>query len=479
MLFNSLEYLIFFPVVVALFFAIKTKYRWLLLLLASYYFYGAWNVNFLPLIWISTLVAYISAIQIGRSETQRGRRGWMLVSIVVSLGILFAFKYADFFSNSFTSALATTGVFIDWPTLDLLLPIGISFYTFQTLSYTIDVYRGQRGPERHLGIFALYVSFFPQLVAGPIERSTQLLPQFREAQRFEYDRVMSGLKQMLWGFFKKIVIADRVALAVTQVYSNPGDYGGFAIVLATWLFAIQIYCDFSGYSDIAIGSARVMGFDLMENFHRPYFSKSIGEFWHRWHISLSTWFRDYVYIPLGGNKVGKWRHGINIMIVFLLSGLWHGAAWTFFIWGALHGAYLLIGQYTAKPRSRLAEISGLSSAPKLQKFVKVAITFNLVSFAWIFFRANSLSDAVTLITRMFSGAATIGPAGWALIDAQIAFIAIIALFAYELWERKRHVEPFSLTFKREPWRWVTYSIVFWAVLLVGKFGAQEFIYFAF
>ncbi|CAN5908465.1 hypothetical protein BH23GEM7_BH23GEM7_20090 [soil metagenome] len=358
MLFNSLQFLFFFPVVVALYFATPHRFRWTLLLAASYYFYACWKPEYLLLIIASTLVDYGAALGMGAAATQARRKAFLALSLGSNLGLLFAFKYFNFFNESARALFDQFNLFYGVPAFDVLLPVGISFYTFQTLSYTIDVYRGQREPERHLGIFALYVSFFPQLVAGPIERSTRLLPQFFEKHEFSADRVSSGLRLILWGFFKKIVIADRLAIYVNEVYGNPAGFDGPTLLLATYFFAFQIYCDFSAYSDIAIGAARVMGFELMQNFRRPYFARSIHEFWQRWHISLSTWFRDYVYIPLGGNRVPFWRWYVNLFAVFLVSGLWHGANWTFVVWGGLHGFYLVFSLMTRNVRDRGWEALG-------------------------------------------------------------------------------------------------------------------------
>ena len=350
MLFNSLEFIIFFPIVVAAYFALKPKYRWILLLLASYYFYMAWNYKYIVLILISTTIDYFAGINIHRSNNPRTRKALLLVSLVANLGLLFFFKYFNFFGDSINYLFDKINIFYNIPAYHYLLPVGISFYTFQTMSYTIDIYNGKQEPERHFGRFALFVSFFPQLVAGPIERSVNLLPQFRKHYDFDYERVKNGILLMVWGFFKKVVIADRLAEYVNMVYNHPHDFGGLHNMIATFFFSFQIYCDFSGYSDIAIGSAMIMGYTLMTNFRRPYFSMSIREFWQRWHISLSTWFRDYVYIPLGGNRVVKWRWYYNLFITFLVSGLWHGAEWTFVIWGALHGFYLIFAIWTTKLR---------------------------------------------------------------------------------------------------------------------------------
>ena len=316
MLFNSLQFVVFFPIVIILYFLTPYKKRWILLLIASYYFYMCWKVDYIILIMISTLIDYICSNKMSQINEKIKRKKWLLLSIFSNLGILFGFKYFNFFSENIQSLFNHYNIFYEMPFFNVLLPVGISFYTFQTLSYTIDVYNGKTAAQKHLGVFAVYVSFFPQLVAGPIERSNHLLPQFFRKHDFSYNRVKSGLQKMLWGFFKKIVIADNLAILVDGVYNNVGNYNGLALIVATIFFTFQIYCDFSGYSDIAIGTAKVMGFELRENFKRPYFSKSIREFWQRWHITLSTWFRDYVYIPLGGNRTIKWRWYYNIFIKY-------------------------------------------------------------------------------------------------------------------------------------------------------------------
>ncbi len=348
MLFNSLHFILFFAVVVTIYFAIPRHTRLMFLLGASYYFYMCWNPKYLILIVISTLVNYCAAIGMANTHSVRLRKSYLISSIALNLGMLLLFKYYNFFIDSFEKVANELSIGVDLPYLHVLLPVGISFYTFQAMGYTIDVYNGNQKPESHVGRFALYVSFFPQLVAGPIERSGRLLPQFYQNHPFRYDQVKTGLKRMAWGFFKKMVIADRLAIYVDQVYNHPAEFYGFPVILATIFFAFQIYCDFSGYSDIAIGAAKVLGYDLMENFNAPYWANSIGDFWKRWHISLSTWFRDYLYIPLGGNRFGITRMYENLFLTFMVSGLWHGANWTFVLWGALHGFYVIVGHYSKK-----------------------------------------------------------------------------------------------------------------------------------
>ena len=497
MLFNSIEFAFFFPIAVAAYFLTPHRARWVVLLAASYVFYGWWRVEYLGLILASTVVDYVAGIRMGRHDTQAGRRPWLIVSLVSNLGLLFAFKYLGFFAESADAIAAFVGVDGRLNVPALLLPVGISFYTFQTLAYSIDVYRGQQEPERHFGIFALYVSFWPQLVAGPIERSQQLLPQFREPHELDWDRLADGLKLMTWGLFKKVVIADRLALFVNAVYNDAEGAGAAAFVIATYLFAFQIYCDFSGYSDIAIGAARTMGFDLMENFRRPYFSKSIGEFWRRWHISLSTWFRDYLYIPLGGNRVARWRWYLNLFVVFLVSGLWHGAAWTFVIWGALHGLYLVVGAVTSPHRERVwANVSDAyalwqsSERPPVvghvRRWVGVVVTFHLVLLAWVFFRANTVADTSVLFGSLFDpGRYTLrglAVAGMDRFDQEydfvVALVAIAVLLTVHLVERKESMRSFLS--RRPSWvRYPAYAAIVTAIVVWGKFGSSEFIYFQF
>ncbi len=410
-----------------------------------------WKAEYLLLILGSTVVDYVAALQMSRQSSKDKKKLYLILSLVVNLGLLFGFKYFNFFNESIRTVFNHYNLFYNVPMFNVLLPVGISFYTFQTLSYTIDVYRGKRDPEKHLGIFALYVAFFPQLVAGPIERSTRLIPQLAKKYNFDYDRVTNGLKLMLWGFFKKVVIADRIAVIVNQVYSNPNDAAGLPLLIGTYLFAFQIYCDFSGYSDIAIGAAQVFGIRLMENFRRPYFAKSIREFWQRWHISLSTWFRDYLYKSLGGNKSTNWRWYYNIMIVFLVSGLWHGASWTFVIWGGLHGLYYLFSYWTRNLRPELIRLFKLNRVPFLLKILRILFIFNIVSFGWIFFRANNLTDAIFIVTHLFTGIGDVlsriinigqghGVLNFVLAlpksEILIAFIAILVLGIHHMIQRK-------------------------------------------
>lgn len=480
MLFNSLEFIIFFPIVVAAYFAIPHKYRWILLLLASYYFYMCWDYKYIVLILISTLIDYFAAIQMSKTSIRYRRRLLLLLSLSANLGLLFFFKYFTFFSDNTNYLFDRFNIFASVPYYDFLLPVGISFYTFQTLSYTIDVYWGKREPEKHLGIFALYVAFFPQLVAGPIERSTRLIPQFYQIYTFNYERIRNGIILMTWGFFKKVVIADRLAEYVNEVYNNPLEYGGLQDIIATFFFGSQIYCDFSGYSDIAIGSAMILGYDLMTNFKRPYLSRSIREFWGRWHISLSTWFRDYLYIPLGGNRVMKWRWYYNLFITFLISGLWHGANWTFVVWGALHGAYLVLAIITEKKRDSLAKATGLYKIPHLNSLLNLIWTFVLVYFAWIFFRANSFNDALLIIGNIFNPNTYNAdiqlfyfPADFYLSFGLIGLLIVIEI----LWEKYQLIEILSA--KPRYIRWAIMIIALISVMVLGKWDESDFLYFQF
>jgi D-alanyl-lipoteichoic acid acyltransferase DltB (MBOAT superfamily) len=478
MLFNSIEYLIFLPLVVACYFALPHRFRWVLLLITSYYFYMSWKAEYAILIMISTLIDYVAGLGMERAKTQAGKRWYLGFSLASNTGILFFFKYAVFFNESFRAAFARFDLSYHIPHFDILLPVGISFYTFQSLSYTVDVYRGHRKAEHHFGVFAVYVCFFPQLVAGPIERAVSFLPQFHEVHRIEYRRMADGLRLVLWGLFKKLVVADRVSLYVDSVYNNAYQHdSSLTFVLATYLFAFQIYCDFSAYSDIAIGSARMMGFDLMENFRRPYASRSVGEFWRRWHISLSTWFRDYVFIPLGGSQVGQRRRMANLFIVFLVSGLWHGANWTFVIWGALHGFYIVAGILLLAWRERLWARLGGASRPRFRACVEVALTFHLVCLGWIFFRANTVSDAFHIVGSILSfnlSAPYIGEAAQFLYG----LTGIAALLSLEYLQGQRTT---SEMFHELPavGRWAIYVACVFGIMLLGVFDGGQFIYFQF
>lgn len=403
MLFNSIAFLLFFPILCALYFCIpasQLRLRNLLLLVASYYFYMNWDPAYALLLLTSTVITYLAALGIGYFKEKRKKKICLVSSLVLNLAILFLFKYFNFLAMNIETALQASGLAVNMPKFALLLPVGISFYTFQALGYSIDVYRGTVKIERDFPTYALFVSFFPQLVAGPIERSQNLLPQFKQQHRFDYDAVMSGVKLMVWGYFMKLVLADRCGIYVDTIFNNVDKHNGGSYLVASLLFPFQIYGDFAGYSLIAIGVARVLGFRLMENFHRPYFACTIGEFWHRWHISLSTWFKDYVYIPLGGNRVGKLRNYFNLLITFVVSGIWHGANWTFLCWGTIHGILLCIEKAFGISKQKYTGA---------KKSFHWAATFVLVCFAWILFRANNLSDAVSVVTGIFTNLGTPKP----------------------------------------------------------------------
>lgn len=489
MLFNSVEFLLFFPVVVAIYFALPQRIRWALLLAASYLFYAAWNPIYLVLIFASTFVDYRAAIAMEKAGGRRARRAWLLVSLCANLGLLFVFKYLTFALESTEHLLTWAGHNVEVVHLDILLPVGISFYTFQTLSYTIEVFRGRQRAVHHFGHFALYVSFFPQLVAGPIERPQRLLPQLTATHTFDYERVVSGLRQVLWGMFKKVVIADRLAIIVDAVYLEPERYPGSVLILATVLFAFQIYCDFSGYSDIAIGTARVLGIDLMKNFNRPYFATSIADFWRRWHISLSTWFRDYVYIPIGGSQGSSSRWLFALVATFGLSGLWHGANWTFLAWGCCHVIFYLLEKLlqTSDPLPLQSE-GGLPEPSPIRTYLSMAVTFAMVCFAWIFFRANSIGDATYIIshlgTRFFDFAPNGGVhemiASWDIsvraLQLNLALIGLLLLV-----EARSGESPATDQLERwqGPLRWAVYLILAFAMMNLGTVHEIPFVYFQF
>lgn len=484
MYFNSLQFIVFFLVVVYLYFLVPFKFRWILLLVASYYFYMCWKAEYIILIVISTLIDYFAGIKMGQCEDQSKKKKYLILSLISNFGILFLFKYFNLFNSSIRVVLSNFNLFYNVSSFKMLLPVGISFYTFQTLSYTIDVYRGEREPEKHLGIFALYVSFFPQLVAGPIERSTTLMPQFSVEHFFDWQRVKDGLRLMLWGFFKKIVIADNLAIFVDAVYGNPTSFHGGTLLIATYLFAFQIYYDFCGYSEIAIGASRVMGYELMTNFKQPYFASSISDFWQRWHISLSTWFKDYVYIPLGGNRVSRLRWFTNIMIVFVSSGLWHGANWTFVIWGALHGFYYWIELLLKSFKSRLSLLS-LNMHPIINKSISVFITFNFVCLAWIFFRAASFSDAILIMKLVLTNIYNFEGLNKVMLHPKVFLLIYGTLIIFTefgaIFEQNLSFSHQSVNKRMPIWlRWKIYYAVIFIILTLGNFqSGKQFIYFQF
>ena len=479
MLFNSLSFALFFPVVTLLYFALPQRFRWVHLLAASCFFYMFFVPLYILILVFTIVIDYCAGILIERNQGRR-RKFWLVLSLCANIGVLAVFKYYNFGVENIQALLNAIGWTVSLPLLNLLLPIGLSFHTFQAMSYTIEVYRGAQPAERHFGRYALYVLFYPQLVAGPIERPQNLLHQFREVHVFDYNRVTGGLKLMAWGLFKKAVIADRAALVVDPVFANPSNFSGPELTAATVLYAYQIYCDFSGYSDIAIGAAQVMGFKLMTNFRQPYFARNIAEFWQRWHISLSTWFRDYLYIPLGGNRVSSWRWQRNLLIVFLVSGLWHGANWTFIIWGALHGGYLIGSLWTRDWRARFVAAIGLNHQSWLHRGLQTLLTFALVCVAWIFFRASSVPTALYMIRHLVDDwpAFSFAKLGMEWKDAVILLGAIGLLEAVQLlqqsskWWERFTAQPLYL-------RWAGYYALSYLIMTYGRFGAQQFIYFQF
>lgn len=468
----------FLPVVVLLFYLIKPKYRGYLLLAASYFFYMCWKPEYIILILLSTLTDYYCGRAIYKTTLLSKKKLLLFASLAVNLGLLFFFKYYNFVFDSFVSVFHTAGIIIESKTLDLLLPVGISFYTFQTLAYTIDIYRNKIKPEANISKFALYVAFFPQLVAGPIERAQNLLPQFAFKTKINPQNFVKGLRLILWGFFKKIVIADNLSIIVDQVYNNPLDQNGLTYFIATLFFAFQIYCDFSGYSDIAIGSARLIGVRLMLNFNVPYISASLKEFWSRWHISLSTWFRDYLYIPLGGNRKSKVRTLINLYLVFLISGLWHGANWTFVIWGAIHGI-ILVYEYLRRKQKKLP----------ISKPIKQLFVFSVVLISWVYFRANNVSQANTIIFKhfieipllvksYFSGTSVLN--GFGTISVSIIAKNILLLFLFFTIDVLKSTKGYIRLFVQNSWfRFASYFVLLYSIIFLGYFGETAFIYFQF
>ena len=483
MLFNSLEFLFFFPLVAGLYFLLPQRARVPHLLAASCVFYMAFVPAYILILGLTIVVDYAAGLWIARLQG-RARRRVLVVSIVLTCLVLASFKYLSFIVDNALLAAGLLGWRLTGPSIDILLPVGLSFHTFQSLAYVIEVYRGRQAPERNFLVYATYVMFFPQLVAGPIERPQNLLHQFRVHHVYDHARVTSGLRRMAWGFFKKLVVADRLALYVNDVYADPQAHTGPQLALATVFFAFQIYCDFSGYCDIAVGSARVLGFRLMENFDRPYASRSIAEFWTRWHISLSHWFRDYVYIPLGGNRQGPWRHARNLMLTFALSGLWHGAAWTYVSWGLLNGAYLVAGQLAARARARWPRWP----MPPRPPILAVGTTFTLTCLAWIPFRAESLADAWHIVTHLHTGwDVLLEPARLPAMLSTEQFllrqlpVALAALVVLELAQAPRQRQALRALRARAPLpaRWGAYTAFVLGCVLLGVHRETQFIYFQF
>lgn len=478
--------------VILLYFLIPHRFRYLFLLVASYYFYMCWNPKYAMLMALSTIITYLSGLALDVvSRKEVSLRKWVVfTSFFLNLSILFFFKYFNFATQTITRLLLAIGIVIQQPRFDVILPVGISFYTFQALSYTMDVYRGEVKPERNLLKYALFVSFFPQLVAGPIERSKNLLHQINEVHSFQWHRIKSGLLLMLFGFFQKVVVADRLAILVDEIYAHYQVYEGLEIVLATVFFAFQIYCDFASYSNIAIGAARVMGFRLMENFNTPYFSTSVTEFWHRWHISLSTWFRDYLYIPLGGNRKGTLRKYINLMIVFLVSGLWHGASWHFVVWGGLNGFYQIAESVTKPLRDKVVQVLNIDRSQFSHKLLSGMFTFILIDFAWLFFRVEGLRKGLEMLHRtflffnpwiFFDG--TLYTFGLDRKDFTVLLLSALIMLFFSVCKYRRISLGNALSKQGIWFRWTVYFAAIFFVLIFGVYGpnvdASAFIYFQF
>lgn len=478
MLFNSLNFAVFLPIVFLLYwFATNREVRRqnILLLVSSYFFYASWDWRFLFLLIFSTLLDYFTGIKMSDAKNQRAKKFWFWLSISINLGFLGVFKYYNFFAESFAAALENVGINIDPWTLKIILPVGISFYTFHGLSYVIDIYKNRIKAEKNFIDYSVFVSFFPLLVAGPIERATHLLPQIQKSRTFDYSRAVDGLRQILWGLFKKVVIADQCAEYANLIFNNSGDYSGSTLVVGAILFAFQIYGDFSGYSDIALGTARLFGIDLLRNFAYPYFSRDIAEFWRRWHISLSTWFRDYLYIPLGGSKGGTWMKIRNTFIIFLVSGFWHGANWTFIVWGLLNALYIMPSIIFNTNRNNLDIVAKGKILPGVKDVLSIGITFALTVFAWIFFRAENLTHALQYITEIFSGSIFTIPA--VLPKSLFLFLLLFVLIEWSGRQEKYALEKWGLKLPKMI-RWAFYYIIIFTIFYFAG-AEQQFIYFQF
>jgi alginate O-acetyltransferase complex protein AlgI len=480
MLFNSIDFAIFLPIVFFLYWFVlnrNLKLQNALILFSSYVFYGWWDWRFLSLVLYSTIVDFIIGIYLGKETNPIKRKLLLFISIFGNIGLLVFFKYYNFFLDSFIEAFTFFGYEISTRSLNVILPVGISFYTFQTLSYSLDVYRKRLEPTTNFFAFSAFVTFFPQLVAGPIERATNLLPQFYKHRVFVYNKAIDGLRQILWGLFKKVVIADNAAEYANLIFNNSDHYSGSTLALGVFFFSIQIYCDFSGYSDIAIGAGRLFGFDLMRNFKFPYFSRDIAEFWRRWHISLSTWFRDYLYYPLGGSKGNLLNKVRNTFIIFLVSGFWHGANWTFILWGALNAIYFLPLLLLKKNRTYLGTVAEGKIFPTFREFTSMGMTFLLTLFAWIFFRANSIDHAFSIISEIFSGSF------FNRIELPKEFLVAVGLIIlFMMIEWLGRANQYAIAQLGAGWpkvlRWALYYSIMLAIFLFAGKG-QDFIYFQF
>ncbi len=490
MFFNSEEFMIFLPIVLLVYFILPKKIRYIWLLISSYYFYMCWNAKYAILLFTSTILTYTSALLIGKFEKTKLKKIVVATCIILNLGILFFFKYFNFAFDTVQSAFSLLNIQLNVPKIDVILPMGISFYIFQALSYTIDVYRGEVKPEKNVLKYALFVSFFPQLVAGPIERSKNLMKQLAEPKDFSFENAREGILLMIWGFFLKIVLADRTAVFVDTIFGDYASYTGWYIVIAAALFLVQVYCDFYGYSVIAMGTAKLMGINLMENFDAPFLSKTVGEFWRRWHISLTTWFKDYVYFPLGGSKKGKFRKHLNKLIVFGLSGLWHGANMTYVTWGLINGVYQIIGDELKPVRDKIVSVLHLNRESAGHVIIKTIVTFCLVAFSLIFFRAASMGDAFEMIKLMFSENNlwiffddSLYTCGLDRMNFTVMIVSLFILLFADIM-KYRGIVIRDCIIKPDLWvRWLVVVVSIWLVALFGIWGpsyeAASFIYFQF
>ncbi|MGN6493305.1 MAG: MBOAT family O-acyltransferase [Agriterribacter sp.] len=478
MLFNSLSYLIFFPLVFCIYWWLNNrslKWQNILLLVASYYFYGCWDWRFVFLLAFSTGLDYLSGIAIYEAKTKARKKLWLVISVGINLGFLGFFKYYNFFIDSFAELLKTIGFQPHYTTLKIILPVGISFYTFHGLSYVFDIYNNRIQPSYNWINYTLFVCFFPLLVAGPIERATHLLPQIEKKRKFDYTKAIDGLRQILWGLFKKVVIADNCAIYANEIFNNSADQSGSNLVMGAILFAFQIYGDFSGYSDIALGSARLLGIELLKNFNFPYFSRDVSEFWRRWHISLSSWFKDYLYIPLGGSKGGTWMRVRNTFIIFLVSGFWHGANWTFIVWGGLNALFMMPAIISRTNRNNIEIVAKGNVLPSIKELAQLITTFLLIAFAWIFFRAESLHHAFSYIGGIFNKSLLSLPhVAPKSLYALIAFFVIVEWFGRE----GNHALEKQIQWWYRPLRLSFYFALVLAILWLGG-SEQQFIYFQF
>jgi alginate O-acetyltransferase complex protein AlgI len=474
MTFNSIPFYIFIIIVLLLYYLLSKRFRWTLLLLASCFFYALLDIRYLVLLLVSILIDYASALYIG-SEIRTTKKRWaLMLSLIMNLSLLLGLKYLELFGSLIVSILSLSGCKLVMPSLHIIVPVGISFFTFKKMSYVIDVYRGSIKPERHFGLFALYVSHFLEILSGPIDRADKLLPQLKNPRPLNMDDFSAGFVLILWGIFLKVVIADRLAIYTDAIFNNVSHHYGPSLVIAAYFYTFQIYCDFAGYTNIAIGCGRLLGVNLMPNFNFPYFAKSISDFWRRWHMSLSSWFRDYLYIPLGGSRVSNMRRCMNYMIVFLLCGLWHGSNWTFMIWGGLHGFYLSIGFLLRDFRMDL--IKKLRISGQLHAFIQIVITFNLVAFAWIFFRVGSFEEATIFLNHLVSG----WPIPFLDLNSMgYGIIGIIIVICVELFQYRRRLSLDYFVQMPMILRWTCYYALIFAVILFGVDGESSFIYFQF